>query len=202
MLAWGVTLSSAGLFDPASEASGLGFLLATIGIIAGASPSIEPPAGNSFLQKTLSGTFVVRNAALEALLRSKYPTHANEATWASLMDADGSVQHFDWMSDDDKKVFKTAYEINQRDIVLQAADRQQWISQGQSLNVFFAPGSSGQISASYLHDVHFLAWEIGVKSLYYVRSGSVLRATSLAGDKSGAANLIDTLASEACSVCQ
>lgn len=174
---------------------------ATIGIIAGASPSIEPMAGNIFNQKTLSGTFQVRNAALESLIASKYPSFDTYETWSSITESAGSVQHLEWMDDDDKKVFKTAYELNQREVVQQAADRQRWISQAQSVNIFFAPGSSGLISASYLHDTHFLAWRLGLKSLYYVRSESVLRAANIEG-KARVAKLVDSISTEVCSVCQ
>lgn len=180
---------------------------ATIGIIAGSSPSVEPSAGNVFNQKTLSGTFMVKNAALEALLARKYEKHDTQDTWTSILENGGSVQHLDWLDDDDKKVFKTAYELNQRELIQQAADRQKWISQAQSLNVFFAPGSTGQVSASYLNDVHTMAWELGLKSLYYCRSESVLRAASVDSKsgtdaKSKIQKVMDAVAYETCSVCQ
>jgi ribonucleoside-diphosphate reductase alpha chain len=174
---------------------------ATIGIIAGASPSIEPPAGNVFRQETLSGKYIVRNPSLEKLLADKYSSHNTEATWQSITESSGSVQHLDWMDADDRKAFKTAYELNQRELVQQAADRQPYISQSQSLNLFFAPGSSGNLSASYLHDVHFMAWELGVKSLYYCRSQSVLTMASTAAKKS-VQQVIDKASSEECTVCQ
>ncbi len=108
------------------------------------------------------------------------------------------------MEADDRKTFKTAFELNQRDIVIQAAARQKWISQAQSLNLFFAPGSSGQLSAAYLHDVHMMAFDLGLKSLYYLRSESVLRASSVEGKgkANAAAKVVDIVQSEACSVCQ
>ncbi len=175
---------------------------ATIGIIAGSSPVIEPYTGNVFNQKTLSGTFQVRNPQLVALLRNKYPQYDNYETWTTITDMEGSVQQFEWMSPEDRKLFKTAPELNQRELIQQAADRQKWISQAQSLNVFFAPGSAGTISAAYLHDVHWMAWELGVKSLYYVRSESVLRAASIEGNGRTASRIIDTISTETCTVCQ
>ena len=174
---------------------------ATIGIIAGASPSIEPPAGNVYRQETLSGKYIVRNPALEALLAAKYASHNNEHTWQSVTETGGSVQHLDWMEEDDRKAFKTAYEINQREIVQQAADRQPYISQSQSLNLFFAPGSSGTLSASYLHEVHFMAWELGVKSLYYCRSESVIKAANTSAHAK-VQQIMDTIAEQECTVCQ
>ena len=174
---------------------------ATIGIIAGASPAIEPPAGNVFTQKTLSGSFLVRNPALDRLVKTKYAKFNTYDNWSSITENGGSVQHLDWMDDDDKKLFKTAYELNQREIVQQAADRQRWISQAQSLNLFFAPGSSAKISAAYLHDVHWLAWETGVKSLYYVRSESVLKVASVES-KAKVARVVDSMSAQECAVCQ
>jgi ribonucleoside-diphosphate reductase alpha chain len=180
---------------------------ATIGIIAGASPSIEPMAGNVFNQKTLSGTFMVQNGALAHLMATKYSYKDNQDTWLSIMENGGSVQHFDWMEEEDKKVFKTAYELNQRELIQQAADRQKWISQAQSLNVFFAPNAEGKISASYLHDVHLLAWKKGVKSLYYCRSESVLRASTVdaksdVSDRAKIQRVMDAVTYEICAVCQ
>lgn len=174
---------------------------ATIGIIAGASPSIEPPAGNVYRQETLSGKYIVRNSSLEKLLASKYPAYNNEQTWQSITESSGSVQHLDWMEDDDRKTFKTAYELNQRELVQQAADRQSNISQSQSLNLFFAPGSSGTLSASYLHDVHFMAWELGVKSLYYCRSESVIKAANTSS-QAKIQQIMDRISTEECTVCQ
>ena len=182
---------------------------ASIGIIAGSSPSIEPPAANSFKQKTLSGRYIVRNKHLQKVLSSAYPEYDNDATWASIHRVGGSVQHLDWMAKDHRDVFKTAFELNQREVVQQAADRQPYITQSQSLNVFFAPGANKKISAKYLYDVHMLAWKAGVKSLYYCRS----EATSDAADVSANAEqnqrdmlLVqqqrEVIAYEECAVCQ
>lgn len=144
---------------------------ASISIIAeNASPGIEPYAANSFLQKTLSGSFNVRNAYLEKLLESK--GFNDEKVWSSISTREGSVQHLAFLSDHEKDVFKTAYEINQNWLIELAADRTPYISQAQSLNIFMP----GDVSKKYLHKIHFDAWKKGIKSLYYARSTSIQRA--------------------------
>jgi ribonucleoside-diphosphate reductase alpha chain len=144
---------------------------ASISIIAGnSSPGIEPYAANSFVQKTLTGSFNVRNRYLEALLESKGQN--NEQIWSSVSTHEGSVQHLDFLTDHEKDVFKTAYEIDQRWLIDLAAARTQYITQSQSLNVFLP----GDVSKQYLNDVHFSAWKKGVKSMYYCRSTSIQRA--------------------------
>ena len=147
---------------------------ANISIIAGgATPCIEPIAGNAYTHKTLSGTFLVKNKYLEEVLESLDKN--DDETWESIIVNSGSVQHLDFMSDDQKKVFKTAYEIPQTELVKLAADRQKYICQSQSLNLFFPH----PISMKHLHDVHVLAWETGVKTLYYLRSSSVIKALAI-----------------------
>lgn len=144
---------------------------ASISIITGnASPGIEPYAANSFTQKTLTGSFTVRNKNLEALLIKK--GYNNEQVWSSISTHEGSVSHLTFLTDHEKDVFKTAYEIDQRWLIELAADRTPYISQAQSLNVFLP----GDVSKKYLNDVHFMAWRLGVKSLYYCRSTSIQRA--------------------------
>lgn len=144
---------------------------ASISIITGnASPGIEPYAANSFTQKTLTGSFTVRNKNLEKLLISK--GFNNEQVWSSISTHEGSVSHLTFLTDHEKDVFKTAYEMDQRWLIELAADRTPYISQAQSLNVFLP----GDVSKQYLHDVHFRAWKMGVKSLYYCRSTSIQRA--------------------------
>ena len=93
-------------------------------------------------------------------------------TWSSIIANDGSVQHLDWMSENDKEVFKTGMEIDQRWVVEHAADRQQYIDQAQSLNLFFRP----DVNVKYLHACHFLAWKKGLKTLYYCRSEKLAKA--------------------------
>ena len=154
---------------------------ASISIICGgASPCIEPIPANVYTHKTLSGSFTVKNAALQKILEDKGAD--TEEVWTSIIEHEGSVQHLDILSDDEKDIFKTAFEIDQRWVVDLAADRSPYICQGQSVNVFLP----GDIDKWDLHMLHWMAWEKGVKSLYYCRSKSIQRA-SYAG-KEDAAN--------------
>ena len=148
---------------------------ASISIICGgSSPGIEPIAANSFTHKTLSGSFNVRSKALTRLLEE---TGKNtEEVWSSITTNEGSVQHLDFLSDDEKAVFKTAFEIDQRWIIDLAADRADQICQSQSLNVFLP----ADVHKRDLHQIHFQAWKRGVKSLYYCRSKSLQRSESVA----------------------
>jgi len=144
---------------------------ASISIICGnSSPGIEPFVANSYTHKTLSGSFNVKNKHLTSLLEKKGMN--NDKIWSSISTNEGSVQHLDFLSIEEKDVFKTAHELDQRWIIDLAADRTPFISQAQSLNVFL-PGNAHK---KYLHDIHFRAWEKGVKSLYYKRSTSLQRA--------------------------
>ena len=144
---------------------------ASISIIAGnSSPGIEPYAANSFTQKTLSGSFTVRNKNLEKLLEEK--GFNTEQVWSSISTHEGSVQHLTFLSDLEKDVYKTAYEIDQRWLIELAGDRTPFISQAQSLNIFLP----GNCSKALLHNLHYSAWKQGVKSLYYCRSTSIQRA--------------------------
>lgn len=150
---------------------------ASISVIAGnSSPGIEPFAANSFVQKTLTGSFNVRNKYLEKLLRTK--GFNNEQVWSSIATHEGSVQHLTFLSSHEKDVFRTAYEIDQNWLIDLAADRTPHISQSQSLNVFLA----GNVSKMYLNNIHFRAWKKGVKSLYYCRSTSIQRADKVSHD--------------------
>lgn len=144
---------------------------ASISIIAGnASPGIEPIAANSFTQKTLTGSFNVRNRYLTQLLE-KYGKNDDD-TWSSISTHEGSVQQLDFLTEHEKMVFKTAYEVDQRWVVDLAADRTPYICQAQSINVFLP----GDVHKRDLHQIHFQAWKKGVKSLYYCRSRSVQRS--------------------------
>ena len=144
---------------------------ASISIICGnSSPGIEPYAANSFTQKTLSGSFNVRNKHLVKLLQEKGKN--NEQIWSSISTNEGSVEQLDFLTQAEKDVFKTAPEIDQRWLVEFAADRTGFIDQAQSLNLFLP----GNVSKKYLHQIHFNAWKQGVKSLYYCRSTSIQRA--------------------------
>lgn len=144
---------------------------ASISIIAGnSSPGIEPYAANVFTQKTLSGSFVVRNKYLKKLLAEK--GHDNDDVWSTVATNEGSVCHLDFLTEDEKDVFKTAQELDQRWIVEHSADRTPYICQAQSVNLFIPPN----IHKRDLHLLHFNAWKKGLKSLYYCRSSSLQRA--------------------------
>lgn len=146
---------------------------ASISIICGGtSPGIEPIAANAYTHKTLSGSFPVKNPFLETFLEEK--GHNTEDVWSSIFTNEGSVQHLDFLSDHEKDVFKTAFEIDQRWLIEHAADRTPFVCQAQSLNVFLP----ADVHKAELHKVHWDAWKKGVKSLYYCRSKSIQRAES------------------------
>lgn len=134
------------------------------------SPSIEPFRANAYTQKTKSGSNIVKNKFLKALLES-YGKDTEE-TWRSIVTNKGSVQHLEFLNDWEKDVYKTAVEIDQRWLVQHAADRQQYICQSQSLNLFFP----ANVSKQELHNIHLMAWTSRVKTLYYLRSEAVRRA--------------------------
>ena len=142
-------------------------------IMGNTSPSIEPYRANAYRQDTLSGSHLNKNKFLDALLRSKNLTDDQMAdTWSSIIANDGSVQHLTMLDENEKFVFKTAMEIDQRWVVEHAADRQQHIDQAQSLNLFFRP----DVNVKYLHACHYLAWKKGLKTLYYARSEKLAKA--------------------------
>ena len=138
-------------------------------IMGNTSPSIEPYRANVFRQDTMSGAYIQRNKYLEAQLEEL--DMSNQKIWASITANDGSVQHLD-IPDQVKDVFKTANEIDQLWLIDLASDRQEFIDQGQSLNLFFRP----DVNVKYLHACHFLAWKNGLKSLYYCRSDKLRKA--------------------------
>ncbi len=147
---------------------------ASISIICGgSSPGIEPIAANSFTHKTLSGSFSVKNKYLKRVLAEKGKD--TEEIWSSITTHEGSVQHLDFMTDDEKDVFKTAFELDQRWIIDLAGDRAEHICQSQSVNVFLP----ADVEKTVLHQIHWQAWKKGVKSLYYCRSKSIQRAESV-----------------------
>ncbi len=155
---------------------------ASISIIANnSSPGIEPYAANSFVQKTLSGSFTVRNKHLGDLLEEKGQN--NEAVWRSIASTEGSVQHLDFLTQDEKDVYKTAQEMDQRWVIEHAADRTPYICQAQSVNLFIP----ADIHKRDLHEIHYLAWKKGVKSLYYCRSVSMQRADKVSHQVNGQA---------------
>jgi ribonucleoside-diphosphate reductase alpha chain len=144
---------------------------ASISIICGGtSPCVEPIPANIYTHKTLSGSFAVKNPYLEKLLASKGLD--NPATWNSILEHEGSVQHLNGLTDEEKATYKTAFEIDQRWVVEFAADRSPYVCQGQSINLFLP----SDIDKWDLLMLHWKAWEAGVKSLYYLRSKSVQRA--------------------------
>jgi ribonucleoside-diphosphate reductase alpha chain len=148
---------------------------ASISIICGGtSAGIEPIAANSFTHKTLSGSFNVRNQYLKALLQAA--GQDTDETWSSITVHEGSVQHLDCLSDLEKDVFKTAFEIDQRWLIDLAADRAEFICQSQSINLFLP----ADIHKRDLHQLHYQAWKKGMKSLYYCRSKSIQRSESIA----------------------
>ena len=144
---------------------------ASISIICGGtSAGIEPIPTNAYTHKTLSGSFLVRNIQLEELLTTK--GRNDEETWNSIVQTEGSVQHLDFLSDDEKAIFKTAFELDQRWLIDLAAERAPYVCQSQSLNLFIP----ADVNKRDLHQIHFQAWKKGVKSLYYCRSKSIQRA--------------------------
>ena len=137
------------------------------------SPSIEPYRANAYRQDTLSGSYLNKNRFLDALLKTKVKSEEElQEIWSSIIANDGSVAHLDILSDPEKDIYKTAMEIDQRWLVQHAADRQQYIDQAQSLNVFFRPDSD----IKYIHAVHFQAWKQGLKTMYYCRSEKIGKA--------------------------
>jgi ribonucleoside-diphosphate reductase alpha chain len=143
-------------------------------IMGNTSPSIEPYRANVFRQDTLSGAHVYKNRFLEKILEKKceeLKLDINDV-WASIIANDGSVQHLDWLDEYTKAVYKTANELDQRWIIELAGDRQEFVDQGQSVNIFFRP----DVNIKYLHAVHFQAWKSGLKGLYYCRSDKLRKA--------------------------
>ena len=147
---------------------------ASSSIICGnTSPSIEPFRANAYTQKTKSGSYLQKNKFLEELLE-KYEQN-NESTWKSIVTNKGSVQHLEFLSEEEKEVFKTAVEINQSWVIEHAAQRQEFICQSQSVNLFFPP----DVNKGELHNIHMLAWAKNMKTLYYLRSEAISRADNV-----------------------
>jgi len=152
---------------------------ASISIICGGtSPGVEPIAANSYTHKTLSGSFNVRNKYLEKVLE-KYNKN-NDEIWSSITTNQGSVTHLDFLSEEEKDTFKTAFELDQKWIVELGADRTPHISQAQSINLFLP----ADVHKKELHQIHFQAWKKGLKSLYYCRSKSIQRAENINSNSS------------------
>jgi len=174
-------------------------------IMGNTSPSIEPFRANAYRQDTLSGSHFAKNKYLDKLIKKKCEENSKlnyEDIWSSIISNEGSVQHLSFIDEHEKDVFKTAMEIDQRWVIENASDRQKFIDQAQSVNLFFRPTSN----IKYLHAVHFLAWKSGLKTLYYCRSDKVGKADKVSKrierqiiqelDMSAVANGEDCLACE------
>ena len=142
-------------------------------IMGNTSPSIEPYRANAYRQDTLSGSHLNKNRWLDKIIKELTQTEDQyNDVWSSIIANDGSVQHLDILDEYTKEVFKTSMEIDQRWVIEHAADRQQYIDQAQSLNLFFRPNTH----IKYIHAVHYTAWKKGVKTLYYCRSEKIGKA--------------------------
>ena len=144
-------------------------------IMGNTSPSIEPFRANAYRQDTLSGAFLNKNKYLDSLIKDKCEEDTKldyDEIWSSIIANDGSVQHLKCLTDDEKYIYKTSMEIDQRWLIEHAADRQSFIDQAQSLNLFFRP----DVNIKYLHAIHYLAWKQGLKTLYYCRSEKLGKA--------------------------
>jgi len=146
---------------------------ASSGIILSTSPSIEPSKANAYTHRTRAGSFLVKNKYLEPVL-DKYSIN-NDSTWTSIITKKGSVQHLPQLTEGEKAIFKTADELDQNWVVQHACDRQPYICQGQSVNVFFPAGAP----KSYVNQVHLKAWKEGLKGLYYLRTEAKSRAETV-----------------------
>ena len=144
-------------------------------IMGNTSPSIEPWRANAYRQDTISGSFLNKNKYLDILLKNKCEENERldyDKLWSSIIANDGSVQHLRCLDDYEKDIYKTSMEIDQRWVIEHASDRQAFIDQSQSLNVFFRPDAN----IKYLHAVHFMAWKTGLKTMYYCRSEKIGKA--------------------------
>ena len=146
---------------------------ASSGVILGTSPSIEPLKANAYTHRTRAGSFLVKNKYLEELLESKEMN--NDSIWSSIITNKGSVQHLSFLTEGEKSIYKTADELDQNWVVRHAGDRQPYICQGQSVNLFFPAGAD----KSYVNKVHLRAWSSGLKGLYYLRTEAKSRAENV-----------------------
>lgn len=171
-------------------------------IMGNTSPSVEPYRANAYRQDTMSGASLNKNRFLDELIRKKFPARDYDEIWSSIISNDGSIQHLDQFDDWEKAIFKTAMEIDQRWIVEHAADRQKFIDQSQSINLFFLPNEN----IKYLHTVHFLAWKLGLKTLYYCRSEKIGKSDKIANaivrEKIEEMDLKTLIQEDACLACE
>ena len=169
---------------------------ASSSIICGnTSPSIEPYRANAFTQKTKSGSSLLKNEYLENILQDL--GQDTDEVWKSIITNSGSVQHLDFLDEWTKEVFKTAVEIDQRWVVEMAGDRQEFICQSQSLNIFFP----ANVSKAELHAIHMMAWKRGVKTLYYLRSEAFKRAETVS-DEVLRERILESIDDEGCLACE
>ena len=147
-------------------------------IMGNTSPSIEPWRANAYRQDTLSGAYLNKNKYLDALIKEKCENDSSldyDKIWREIISNEGSCQSIKCLTDEEKELYKTSMEIDQRWVIEHAADRQQYIDQAQSLNIFFRPDAN----IKYLHAVHFLAWKSKLKTLYYCRSEKIGKADKI-----------------------
>ncbi len=169
---------------------------ASSSIICGnTSPSIEPYRANAFTQKTKTGSSLLKNEYLENILQDL--GEDTDEVWKSIVTNNGSVQHLDFLDDWTKDVFKTAVEIDQRWIIDLAGDRQEYICQSQSLNIFFP----ADVSKQELHAIHMMAWKRGVKTLYYLRSEAIKRAETVS-DEVLRQRIFESIDDDGCLACE
>ena len=169
---------------------------ASSSIICGeVSPSIEPLRANAFTQKTMSGSFLVKNKYLEKLLDKKGKN--TKDVWKSIIASRGSVDALTFLTPQEKNVFKTAIEIDQAWLVDLAAERQKYICQAQSLNLFFPP----DVNVRRLNNIHKRAWDKGLKTLYYCRSEAIKRAENISNKVERKVRK-DSIEEESCVMCQ
>ncbi len=164
-------------------------------ILCGCSASIEPRISNCYVHRTRAGSHTVRNPYLEEVLES-YGKNTKKV-WASIIESEGSVQHLEFLSGGEKDTFKTAFELDQTWVVEHAAKRQEFICQGQSVNVFFPSGTD----KAFVNQVHLQAWRQGLKGLYYLRTTAGVTAEKV-GTKVGRNALKDFVDEEVCVSCQ
>ena len=169
---------------------------ASSSIICGnTSPSIEPYRANAFTQKTKTGSSLLKNEYLENILQDL--GEDTDEVWKSIVTNNGSVQHLDFLDDWTKDVFKTAVELDQRWIIDLAGDRQEYICQSQSLNIFFP----ADVSKQELHAIHMMAWKRGVKTLYYLRSEAIKRAETVS-DEVLRQRIFESIDDDGCLACE
>jgi ribonucleoside-diphosphate reductase alpha chain len=166
------------------------------------SSGIEPWITNAFSKKLKQGTFAVQNKYLKDIIReyadeNDLDSHWIDEQWVSIKKYDGSVQHLEWMNQNDKDVFKTAFEIDQRWVIEHAGDRSGFIDQGQSVNLFI-PGNS---HVQFISDLHILAWKKGLKSLYYLRSTNPNKASTGSAERKTIGTDTSAMMEDTCLAC-